>query len=123
MANTWGVQNVPKNLVHRMRQRLTRFLATDRICMAHVEWESDRVSTVATSWPRRLLRFLPSPTQPLGYDHYWPLGHSVLVPLIHQNTSPTNQLKRKLDAVVGRTTDMDADRQEAATRNVRQRLR
>ena len=49
-----GVQNVPQNLVHRMRQRLRRFLATDRICMAYVEWESDRVSTVATSWPRRL---------------------------------------------------------------------
>ena len=29
-----GVQNVPQNLVHRMRQRLTRCLATDRICMA-----------------------------------------------------------------------------------------
>ena len=26
-----GVQNVPQNLVHRMRQRLTRFLATDPI--------------------------------------------------------------------------------------------
>ena len=25
------VQNVPNNLVHRMRQRLTRFLATNRI--------------------------------------------------------------------------------------------
>ena len=33
-----GVQNVPQNLVHRMRQRLTRFSATDRICMAYVEW-------------------------------------------------------------------------------------
>ena len=44
-----GVQNVTQNLVHRMRQRLTRFLATDRICMPCVEWESDRVSTVATS--------------------------------------------------------------------------
>ena len=65
-----GVQNVPKNLVHRMRRRLTRFLATDRICMACVEGESDRVSTVATSWPRRLPSFPPSPTQPLGYDHY-----------------------------------------------------
>ena len=118
-----GVQNVLKNLVHRMRQRLTRFLATDRICMAYVEWESDRVSTVAPSWPRRLPRFPPSPTQPLGYDHYRLLGHSVLDALIDQKTNPTNQLKRKLDAVVGRRTDMDADRQEAATRNVRQRLR
>ena len=118
-----GVQNVPKNLVHRMRQRLTRFLATDRICMAYVEWESDRVSTVAASWPRRLPRFPTSPTQPLGYDHYRLLGHSVLDALIDQRTNPTNQLKQKLDAVVGRRTDMDADRQEAATRNVRQRLR
>ena len=118
-----GLQNVPKNLVHSMRQRLTRFLATDRICMAYVEWESARVSTVATSWPRRLPRFPPSPTQPLGYDHYWLLGHSVLDALIDQKTNPTNQLKRKLDAVEGQRTDMDADRQEAATRNVRQRLR
>ena len=117
-----GVQNVPKKLVHRMRQRLTRLLATDRICMAYVEWESDRVSTVATSWPRRLLRFPPSPTQPLGYNHCRLLGHSVLDALIDQKTSPTNQLKQKLDAVVGQRTDMDADRQEAATRNVRQQL-
>ena len=115
-----GVQNVPQK-VSRMRQRLTRFLATDRICMAYVEWEFD--STVATSWPRRLPRFSPSPTQPLGYDHYQLLGHSVLDALIDQKTNPTNQLKRKLDAVVGRRTDMDADRQEAATRSVRQRLR
>ena len=118
-----GLQNVPKNLVHSMRQRLTRFLATDRICMAYVEWESARVNTVETSWPRRLPRFPPSPTQPIGYDHYRLLGHSVLDALIDQKTNPTNQLKRKLDAVVGRRTDMDADRQEAATRNVRQRLR
>ena len=48
-----GVENVPQKLVHRMRQRLARFLPTDRICMAYVEWEPDRVSTVATSWPRR----------------------------------------------------------------------
>ena len=118
-----GVQNVPKNLVHSMRQRLTRFLATDRICMAYVEWKSARVSTVATSWPRRLTRFPPSPTQTLGYDHYQPLGHSVLDALIDQKTNPTNQLKRKPDALVGRRTDMNADRQEAATRNVPQRLR
>ena len=118
-----GVQKVPQNLVHRMRQCLTRFLATDQICMAHVEWESDRFSTVATSWPRRLPRFPPSATQPSGYDHYRLLGHSVLDALIDEKTNPTNQLKRKLDAVVGRRTDMDADRQEAATRNVRQRLR
>ena len=90
--------------------------------MAYVEWESDIVSIVATSWPPRLPRFLPSPTQPLGYDHYRLPGHSVLDVLIDQKKSPTNQIKRKLDAVVGRRTDMDADRQEAATRNVRQRL-
>ena len=71
-----GVENVSQNLVQRMRQRVTRLLATDRICMAYVEGESDSVSTVATSWPRRLLRFLPSPTQPLGYNHYQLLGHS-----------------------------------------------
>ena len=61
-----GVQNGAKNLVHRMRQRLTSFLAADQIFMAYVEWETDGVSTVATSWPRRLPRFSPSPTQPLG---------------------------------------------------------
>ena len=76
---------------------------------------------------RAYLRYVPSPspspTQPLGCDHYRLLGHSVLDALIDQKTSPTNQLKRKLDAVVGRRTDMDADRQEVATRNVRQRLR
>ena len=118
-----GVQNVPKNLVQRMRQRLTRFLASDRICMAYVEWEMDYVSTVANTWPRRLLPFPPSPAQPLGYDHYSQLGHSMLDALIEQKTNPTNQLKRKLDAVVGRRTDMDAARQEAATRNVGQRVR
>ena len=118
-----GVQNVPKNLVHRMQQRLTRLLATERICMAYVEWEPNRVSTVATSWPRRLPRFLPSPTQLLGYDHYWLLGHCVLDALIDQKTNPTNQLKRKLDAVVRRRTDRDPHRQEAATRNVRQHMR
>ena len=118
-----GVQNVPQNLVHRMRQGLTRLLVTDRICMAHVECEADRVSTVATPWPWRLPRFPPSPTQPLGYNHHRLLGHSVLDALIDQKTNPTNQLKRELDAVVGRRTDMDADRQEQATRNVRQRLR
>ena len=117
-----GVQNVPENLVHRMRQRLTRFLATDRICMAYVEWESDRVSTVSTSSPRRLPTFPPSPTQHLGYNHYQLIGHSVLDALIDQKTNPTDQLKRKLDAALGRRTDMDADRQEAATRNVRERL-
>ena len=118
-----GVQNVPKNLVHRMRQRLKPFLATDRICMAYVGWQSDRVSTVAILWPRRLPRFPPSPTQPLAYDHYRLLGHSVLDAVIDQKTNPTNQLKPKPDAVVGRRTDMDPDRQEAAARNVRQRLR
>ena len=48
-----GVQNVPKNLVHTMRQRLTRCLEADPISMAYVEWELDRVSPVETSWPRR----------------------------------------------------------------------
>ena len=105
-----GVQNVPKNLVHSMRQRLTRFLATDRICMAYVEWDLARVSTVATLWPRRLPRFPPSPTQPLGYDYYRLLGHNVPDALIDEKTHPTNQLTRKLDAVVGRRTDMDPDR-------------
>ena len=118
-----GVPNVPQNLVHKMRQRPTRFSATDRICIAYVEWEPDRISTVATSWPRRLPRFPPSPTQPLGYDHYRPLGHSVLDALMDEKTNSTNQLERKLDAVVGWRTDMDADRQEAATGNVRQRFR
>ena len=118
-----GVQNVLKNLVHRMRQRLKRFLVTDRIGMAYVEWESDRVSTVATSRPRRLPRFPPSPTHPLGYDHYRLLGDSVLEAVIDQKTNPTNHLKQKLDAVVGRRTDKDADGQEAATHNVRQCLR
>ena len=110
-----GVQNIPHTLVHRIGQRLTRILARDRICMAYVEWESDRVSTVATSWP--------SPTHWLGYDHYRLLGHSVLDALIDQNTNPTNQLKRKLDAVLGRRKGMDADREEAATRKVRHSLR
>ena len=118
-----GVQDVPQNLVYRMRQRLRRFSATDRIRMAYVEWESHRVSTVATSWPRRLPSFPSSPTQPLGYDHYRLLGHSVLDCLIDQKTNPTNQLKQKLDASVARRTDMDGDRQEAATRNVRHHMR
>ena len=118
-----GVQKVIKILVQRMRQRLTRYLAADRIYRAYVEWKPQGVSTLATSWPRGLRRLLPSPTQPLNYDHYWLLAHSVLDALIDQKTNPTNQLKRKLDAVVGRRTDMNADRQEAATRNVRQRVR
>ena len=46
-----GVQKVPKNLVHRMRQRLTGILTADRICMACLELEPDRVSTVAIFWP------------------------------------------------------------------------
>ena len=117
------VQNVPQNLVHRMQQRLTAFLATDCIRMAYVEWEPDHVSTVATSWPQRLQRFPPAPMQPLDYDLNWLLGHSVLDTLIDQKTNPSKQLERKLDADVGRRTDMDADRQEAATRNVRQRTR
>ena len=117
------VQNVPKNLVHSMRQRRTRLLAADRIHIAYMEWEPDRVSTVATSWLRRLLRSPPLSTQHLSYDHYRLLGHCVLDALIDQKTNPTNQLKRKLDAVVGQRTDMDADRQEAATCNVRQCMR
>ena len=64
-----GVQNFSKNLVHRMRQQLTRFLLTDRSCMAYLEREPHRVGIVATSWPRRLPRFPPSPLQPPGYDH------------------------------------------------------
>ena len=60
-----GVQNVTENLVHRMRQRLTTFWSTDRICVAYVEWKPGRVSTVATSWSRMLPRFPPSPTQAL----------------------------------------------------------
>ena len=118
-----GVQNIPNNLVHRMRHRLTRLLATDQICMAYVKWEPDHVSTVATSWPRSLQRFPTSPTQPLGYNHYRLLGHCILDALIDQKANPTNELKRKVDAVVGRRTDMEADRQEAATRNVWQRMR
>ena len=118
-----GVQKIPKNLIQRMRQRLTRFLAPDRICIAYVEWELDCVSTIATSWPRRLQRFPPPPTQLLAYNHYRLLGHNVLDALIDQKRNPTNHLKRKVDAVVGRRADMDADRQVAPTRNVRQRVR
>ena len=111
-----GVQNVSKNLVHRIRQRLTRPLATERICMAYVEWESDRVSTVATSWPRRFQRFPPSPTQPLGYDHYRLLGHSVLDALIDQKTSPTNQLKGNWMLLLGgEQTRMPTDRKQQHT--------
>ena len=79
-----GVQNVPKNLVYKMQQQLTRFFAADRICMAYVEWEPNRVSTVATSWPGMLPSFPPSPTQPLGYDHCRLLGQCVLDALIDQ---------------------------------------
>ena len=118
-----GVQNVPKNLVHKRRQRLTRLLAADRICMAYAEWEPHRLSTIATSWPQRLPRFPTAPKQPLGYNHYWLVGLGVLHALIDEKTNPTNQLKRKLDAVVGRRTDMDVDRQESATRNKRERVR
>ena len=87
--------------------------------MAYVEWQAGRVSAVAMTWPRRLLILPSSPAQPLGYDHYRQLGHTVLDALIDQKTNQTNQLRRKMDAVVGRSTDMDADKQEAATRNVR----
>ena len=118
-----GVQNVPKKLVKRMQQRLMRFLEADRIGMAYVEWELDRVNTVAHLWPKRLPASQPSPAQPLGYDHYRLLGHSVLDALIDQKIKPTNQRKRNPGAVVGRRTDMDANRQQAGTRNARQRVR
>ena len=91
--------------------------------MAYVEWDLNRVSTVVTPWPRRLPSFPPSPTRPLGYDHYRLLGQEVLDDHIDQKINPKNQLKLKLDAVVGRKTDMDADRQETATRNMPQRMR
>ena len=91
--------------------------------MAYVEWEPDRVSTAANSCPRRLPSFQPSPTQPLGYNQHQLLDHCVLDALIDRKTNPTNQLRRKLEAVVERRTYMDADRQEAATRNVLQRMR
>ena len=112
-----GLQNVPKNLVKRMRQQLTRFLAVDRMCMAFVECEPNCVSTVANLWRKRLPAFPPPPAQRLGYAHYRLLGHSVLDALIDQKTNPTKQLKRKLDAVVERRTDMDATdrKQQRAT--------
>ena len=115
-----GVQKVPKNLVQRVGQRLARFWSADHICMAYVEWEPDRVSTVANSWLRRLPAVPRSPRQPLGYNQYCLLGRSVLDALIDHKTNPTDQLKRKVDAVVGREADMDSDRQEAAMRNLRQ---
>ena len=118
-----GVRNVPKKLVHRMRQRPARCWAADRICMGYVKWGPDRVSLVATLWPRKLPRFPLSPTQLLGYDHYRLLGHSVLDALIDQKTAPAKELKWKLDSFVGRRTDMDADRQKAAMHNVCQRVR
>ena len=119
VANVWVCKPFPRTFVQRMQQRLTRRLAADRICMAHVPWEPDRVSTIATSWPRRLPSIPPPPTQPLGYDYYRILGHSMLDALIDPKMNPTDHLKGKLDAVVGRRRDMDADRQEAATQNVR----
>ena len=75
-----GVQNDSKNLVQRIQQRLTRLLAADRSCMAYVEWEPDRVSTIASSLPRRLLRPPSSATQPLGYENYWLSGQSACCP-------------------------------------------
>ena len=117
-----GVQNVTKNLVQRMRQGLPRFLAADGICMAYLECEPDCVSAVATSWRRMLPTFPLSLAQRLGCDHYRLLGNSVRDALMNQKTNPTNQLKRKLDAVVGRRNDMDAPKQEGGTRNVPQRV-
>ena len=90
--------------------------------MAYEEWEPDCGITVVISWPRRLLRLPAAPTQPLNYNHYRLLGHCLLDALIDQTTNPTDHLKRKLDAVVRQRTDMDADRQEAAIRNVRQHM-
>ena len=90
--------------------------------MAYMEWEPDGVSTFANSSPRRLLAFPPSPAKTLGYNHYGPLGHSLLDACVDHQTNPTNQLEWKMDAVVGRRTDMDADRQEAATHKVHQRV-
>ena len=69
-----GVQNVPKNLVQRMRQPLARRLAAGRICMAYVEWETG--STVATAWPRRLLPVPPSPAQPFGHIGFYDIRFS-----------------------------------------------
>ena len=96
-----GVQNVSNNLVHRMRQRRTRFLATDGMCMANLEWGSNRVSTVATLWPRRLPRFPCSPTQPLGYDHYRLLGHSVLDALIDKKNKCHQPTKKETECYCG----------------------
>ena len=105
-------------------KKICRILSgCDRICMAYMEWELNRVSSVPILWARGLPRFPPSPTQPLRYDLYWLLGHSMLDALLDQNTNPTNQVKQKLNAVVGSSTYMDADRQEPATRNVRQQVR
>ena len=91
--------------------------------MACVEWELERFSTVATLCPRRLRRFPASPTRPLSYEQYRLFRNNVLDALIDQKTTPTYQLAWKLDAVVGRRTHMNANRQEAGTRNVRQKVR
>ena len=99
--------------------------------MAYVEWEPDRVGIIASpggrgpgpgTEPQRLPGFPPSLTKPLGYVHYRLLGHCVLDAVIDQKTNPTNQLKPKLDAALGPRTDMDADRQEAVTCNMRQHM-
>ena len=86
-----GVQNVPQNLVHRMRQRLTRFLATDWIGMAYVKRERDRVSTVAPSSPRGYRDFHPNQHNPLvmtttsySFTAYW------MFSLTKKQTPPTN---------------------------------
>ena len=102
-----GLQNVPKNLVHRMQQLRIELLVADRIWMAYMEREPDGVSTGATWWPRRLPTFPTSPAESLGYSHYRLLGHSVLDALIDQNTNPTNQLKWKLDVVLRSRTNID----------------
>ena len=108
-----GVQSGTKNLVQRMGQRLTRLWAADRICMAYVEREPDRVTTFATSWPRGLPRFPHSPTQPLGYDQYRLLGHSVLDPsLTRRQTRQTNRNGKWMLLWGGEQIGMPTDRKQ-----------
>ena len=67
-----GVQNVFIIVVHRMRQRLARFLPADRICMTHVEWEPGQH---CCNFPDEEVTEIPT---------YSLLGHSVLNALIDQ---------------------------------------
>ena len=106
----------------KMRQRLTTYLTSDRICMFYVEFSTDRVSTVANICPQRLPPFPRSSTNPKGFHHYRDLGHTVLDTLI-DHKDPSNHLKRKLDSILGRQTDMHADRQLELARCVRRRTR